>query len=511
MPTPPPHGTQAIQRAFALLRAVAEADRPLPLAELARRLGLRPPTAHRILGALVAEGLVERVDRPERDGAGLGYRVGRRARSLAAKAPLHGHQKPPRTTPFFAREVEHHASFGWRDWSGFVGATSYEPTYHREYWAIRNSAALIDVSPLFKYELRGPHAEALANRIFTRDFRKCRPGQVMYTCWLDDDGKLLQDGNVVRLAPDRFRVTAAHPTLRWFQDCGAGLDAEVVEVTDELAALSVQGPTSRDVLAAAAGGGEHAERIRALPYFRAAESSIAGRAVLVTRTGFTVDLGYEVWMPPRDAEAVWDALLSAGEAYGAMPVGLVAMDQARVEAGLVLIDIDFVSASHALLEGRKSAPHEMGLGWTVKLAPDRDFVGRAALERAIEHGFRTSLVGVEVPWMELERVHAQFGLRPQNALHPPSRDPAALYLPGGGEGGRQVGQVTSQAFSPLLKKQVALASVDGPYAEPGTPLELEMVVDYKRVRADARVAKLPFFDPPRKRADVVGAAAGEGA
>jgi aminomethyltransferase len=184
-----------------------------------------------------------------------------------------------------------------------------------------------------------------------------------------------------------------------------------------------------------------------------------------------------------------------------MPVGLVAMDQARVEAGLVLIDIDFVSAAHALLEGRKSAPHEMGLGWTAKIAPDRDFVGRAALEAAIAAGFRTRLVGVEVPWMELERVHARHGLRPQNALHPPSRDPAALYAVGVTESDRQIGQVTSQAFSPLLKKQVALASIDARFAEPGTPLELEMVVDYKRVRAHGRVTKLPFFDPPRKRGD----------
>jgi aminomethyltransferase len=502
MSTPPPHGTQAIQRAFALLRAVADSARPLPLAELSRRVGLRPPTAHRILGALVAEGLLDRVERVERDGAGMGYCVGRRARALGALAPLAGQQKPPRTTPFFARELEHHASFGWRDWSGVAGATSYEPTYHREYWAIRNAAAIIDVSPLYKYEIRGPQAEALANRIFTRDFRKCRPGQIMYTCWLDDDGKLLQDGNVVRLAPDRFRVTAAHPTLRWFQDCGYGIDAEVVEVTEDYAALSVQGPRSRAVLVAAAGDSAHAERLAELPYFRAAEADIAGCPVLVTRTGFTGDLGYEVWIAPADAEAVWDALLHHGEAHGAMPVGLVAMDQARVEAGLVLIDIDFVSAAHALLEGRKSAPHEMGLAWTVKASPDRDFVGRAALERAVADSFRTGLVGIEVPWMELERVHAPYGLRPLNPHHPPSREPGALYAPDGADGGRQVGQVTSQAFSPLLKKQVGLASVDGRFAEPGTTLELEMVVDYKRVRANARVAKLPFYDPPHKRGDV---------
>ncbi len=486
-----PSGTQAVQRALRLLQSFAGGEEH-GLSELAQRHGLAKATAHRLLAALEADGMLARSP------GSSSYRLGPAAARLAGApgtvgAPgtgARGQRSLPRTTPFHRRVLERHDSLQWRPWSGYVGAVSYEPTFTREYFAIRNAAALIDVSPLYKYEVTGSDALRLVDRVMTRDVTKCRVGQVMYSCWCDDEGKLVQDGNIVRLGDQRFRISAADPSLRWFQDCGFGMDALVRDISEATAALSLQGPRARDVLAGLVDDSE----VASLRYFRAVEASFDGRPLLVTRTGYTGDLGYELWVAAGDAEPLWDRLMVAGEPHGMLPVGLMAMDAARIEAGLVLIEVDYVSATHAFLERRKSSPFEAGLGWTVKLTPGNEFIGRRALEREVATGSRWATVGIEVAWSELEAIYGRAGLRPQTVGEPPNREPTPVWADG-----RQIGQMTSQTFSPLLKKQIGLASIETGHSGVGAAVEVEMRVDMARVRARGSVVQLPFYDPPHKR------------
>ncbi len=394
----------------------------------------------------------------------------------------------PIPTPFHPRTSELSKSKEWREWSGYWSAVTYEHTHEREYFAIRNSAALIDVSPLFKYDITGPQAAAVVDRIVARDMTHCKIGQILYSPWCDDDGKVVDDGTVWRLTEDRLRITAADPSLRWFQDCGAGLEADVVDVSSSLAALALQGPNARKILLRTAG----AEALSNLPYYYLTQGEIGGAPVTITRTGYTGDLGYELWMDSADALEVWDRVVLAGADYGLLPAGLAALDVARIEAGLLLIDVDYVSSLKALTESRKSSPFELGLGWTVALDAG-DFMGRRALLDEAQRGSAWSLVGLEVAWSDLDRLYAAYDLAPQVAGRA-SRDPAPVYI-----GERQIGQATSMAFSPLLKTYLALATIERKYASLGQAVELEMTVEYQRTRVPAQVSRKPFYDPPHKR------------
>ena len=394
----------------------------------------------------------------------------------------------PIPTPFHLRTSELSTSNEWREWSGYWSAATYEHTHEREYFAIRNSAALIDVSPLFKYDIFGPQATAVVDRIVPRDMTRCEVGQILYSPWCDDDGKVVDDGTVWRLAEDRFRITAADSSLRWFQDCAAGLEAEVEDVSDSTAALALQGPNSRQILLLAAG----AEDLEDLPYYHLTLGEIGGAPVTITRTGYTGDLGYELWMDVADALDVWDRLVLAGAEYGLLPAGLAALDVARIEAGLLLIEVDYVSSLKALTENRKSSPFELGLGWTVALDAN-EFVGRRALLAEAARGSEWSFVGLEVAWSDLDQLYAAYDLAPQVAGRA-SRDPAPIYV-----GERQIGQATSLTFSPMLKTYLALATLERRYASVGQAVELEMTIEYQRTHVPARVAPKPFYDPPHKR------------
>lgn len=397
-----------------------------------------------------------------------------------------------RTTPFHSRTAPLVRGQGWRRWAGYVVPTSYDLIHELEYNAIRGTAALIDVTPLFKYRIRGHGAAALLDRVVTRDVARCKVGQVLYTPWCDPQGKVLDDGTVTRLEEQEFRLTSAHPNLRWLHQNAIGIDVEIGDETDAVAALSLQGPAAREILAAVADG-ESAVDIRNLRFFRATRARLGGIAATVTRTGYTGDLGYEIWIDNDRAEALWDLLTEAGAPHGLLPTGLLAMDVARIEAGLLLLDVDYVSARHALIEQQKSSPFELGLGWTV--AKDKGpFVGHRALEaergRRPEWEFR----GLVVDWDSLEALFDEVGLPPQL----PSaawRTSTPVYDDKG-----QVGYATSGCWSPILKKYIALAHLIGTHAEVGTELELEMTVEHRRKRARATVVKTPFFDPERKRA-----------
>lgn len=394
----------------------------------------------------------------------------------------------PIPTPFHARTAALCESREWREWAGYLAASVYEPSHEPEYYAIRNGAALIDVSPLFKYEISGPDAARAVDRIVPRDVSRCQLGQVLYAPWCDEEGKVIDDGTIARLEEEVFRITAAGRNLRWFQDLAYGFDARVEDVSEALAALSLQGPNSRAILEETTAGFD----VEGLGYFRLARGTADGVPLTVTRTGYTGDLGYELWVRPEHAERLWDRLMEAGRRYGLLPAGMVALDIARIEAGLLLIEVDYNSAHHARTEAQKSSPFELGLGWAVVLDAG-PFVGREALRAERAHGSPWALVGLRVKWEDLERLYAEEDLPPAVAGRA-SRTAAPVY-----RGGRQIGQATSHTFSPILKQYVALATVEAAHAALGTAMEIEVTVEYQRKRARATVEKVPFFNPPRKR------------
>lgn len=396
----------------------------------------------------------------------------------------------PIPTPFHARTSALCQSYEWRNWSGYLAAGTYEPSHDHEYYAVRNSAALFDISPLFKYEIRGPDALRLVNRIMTRDVGKCEVGRVLYSPWCDEAGQVIDDGTIARLAEDRFRISAADPNLRWFQDCGFGLRAEVIDVSSDLAALALQGPHTRDILRGIVAGVD----LDKLKYFRLAEARVDNFPVTITRTGYTGDLGYELWVAPKQAGRLWDILMEQGHGYGLTPAGIVALDIARIEAGLLLIEVDYISAHKAVIESQKSSPFELGLGWTVALDKGQ-FIGRKALLAEKATGSQWQFVGLDIDWPSLERLFAAVDLPPMVAGRA-SREAVPIY----DKRGRQIGQATSHTFSPILKKYIALATLESRFARPGVELNFEITVEYARRLGPATVVNLPFFNPPRKRA-----------
>lgn len=367
-------------------------------------------------------------------------------------------------------------------------ASSYELTHEREYYAIRSAAALIDVSPLFKYMVHGKDAPRLVNRVVTRNVEKCAVNQVMYTPWCDHAGKVIDDGTLSRLGDETFRLTSGEPNYRWLVDNAVGLEAAIEDVSDSTAALSLQGPHSRAILKSVSGAD-----LDTLRFFRVTDGKIGDIRVAISRTGYTGDLGYEIWVDAARAEPLWDALVEAGTPFGLTPTGMLAMDMARIEAGLLLIDVDYIPANKALIEDQKSSPFELGLGWTVKLDKG-DFVGRRALleESRGRAGWR--LMGLEIQWEALEKIYGEFGLPPQ-LPRAAWRVSAPVYA-----NGSQIGYATSGCWSPILKKYIALAHLRSGYAAAGTEVSMEVTAEHRRRKAAALVVETPFFNPERKRA-----------
>jgi len=395
----------------------------------------------------------------------------------------------PIKSPFFPRTSELCTSMFWKDWGGYYAATTYDTHLDREYFAIRHSAALLDVSPLFKYEVHGSDAAAFLAFVMAKDVRRLKVGRVSYLCWCDDDGKVADDGTVSRLDDDYFRVTAAEPALAWLQRYAGPFQVTIEDSTAGIGALALQGPQSRAILEEVAG-----PDVGALKFFGVVQASLDGVPVHISRTGYTGDLGYEIWVDAERALEAWDAIWAAGKPYRIEPAGLDALDVSRVEAGFIMNGVDYFSAHHCLIDSRKSTPYELGLGWTVNL--DREpFVGQAALKAEKARGSKLAFVGLEYDWDEFEAVFAEFGLPPQVPGHA-WRDPVPIYS----ESGAQVGKATSGAWSPMLKKNLALGSVKTAYAATGTRLNVEVTVEYERRQVGATVVKAPFYNPERKRA-----------
>jgi aminomethyltransferase len=398
----------------------------------------------------------------------------------------------PVGTAFHERTFPLCESLNYREWSGYYAVSSYEPHHEHEYNAIRNAAALIDISPLFKYRLTGSDATRLVDRIITRDMRKVSVGQVIYTPWCDEHGKVIDDGTVSRLEKNTYRWTAADPSLRWFTQNASGMDVQIEDISESIAALALQGPTSGRLLKKLVDDAD----IENLKYFRVTTGHIDGVTVEISRTGYTGDLGYEIWVPSDHALKVWDALMAAGRAFDIHPAGMLALDVSRIEAGLLLIDIDFNSSKKALIEEQKYTPFEMGLGRLVHHEKNR-FIGQSALIAEQKRGPAREIVGLEIDWPEVERHYEAVGL-PAAVSPIASRVAVPVF-----SNGTQVGKATSSTWSPTLKRMIALATVRSEFTKPGTRLQFEITVEAKRHRVGARVVKTPFFNPKRKTATPV--------
>ncbi len=390
-------------------------------------------------------------------------------------------------SPFFNRTSKLNESQEWKRWSGYLSATNYELTHENEYFAIRTKAALLDITPLYKYVIEGSDSQRFLHRLVTRNINICKVGQVMYTPWCDEDGKVIDDGTVQRLSDNKFRITSAEPNIEWLKHNSSGLDLKIKDDSFTTAALALQGPNSRLILNRIS-----KKSLDQLKFFWMMDTHFGDISVSISRTGYTGDLGYEIWLNPKDALSVWDLLMQEGKPYGITPTGLQALDISRIEAGLILLDVDYISSKHALIESRKSSPFELGLGWSVKMKKD-DFIGKRALENELDRNPEWNFVGIEVEWDALEKHYRKVGLAP-GLPSTAWRTSTPLYY-----GTKQVGYATSGAWSPILKRYIALAHVKADYSVKGTLLDFELKIEHFRKLTPAKVIDTPFFNPERKR------------
>ena len=390
-------------------------------------------------------------------------------------------------SPFFDRTSKLNESQEWRRWSGYLSATNYELTHDNEYFAIRTKSALLDISPLKKYLIEGKDALDLLDRLVTRNIKICKIGQVMYTPWCDENGKVIDDGTIQRLSENKFRITSAEPNLDWILHIASGLNVKIKDDSETTAALALQGPNSREILNSIS-----KVSLDGLKFFWMIDTNFNGIPVSISRTGYTGDLGYEIWMDSENALLIWDLLLKKGASYGITPAGLHALDIARIEAGLILLDVDYISSRHAIIEPRKSSPFELGLGWAVKMKKN-DFIGKIALEKELDRGPEWEFVGIEIEWSELESHYRNAGLAP-GLPSTAWRTSTPIYY-----NRNQVGYATSGTWSPILKRYIALAHLKSDYSQNGTELEFEIKVEHFKKTTKAKVVNTPFFNPERKR------------
>ncbi len=390
-------------------------------------------------------------------------------------------------SPFFERTSKLNESQEWRRWSGYLSATNYELTHENEYFAIRTKAALLDISPLKKYLVEGPDALNLLDRLVTRNIKICKVGQVMYTPWCDENGKVIDDGTVQRLSENRYRITSAEPNLDWINHVATGMKVKILDDSETTAALALQGPNSREILNSIS-----EISLNNLKFFWMLNTNFNGMPVSISRTGYTGDLGYEIWMKSENALSIWDLLIQKGSAYGITPTGLHALDISRIEAGLILLDVDYISSRHAIIESRKSSPFELGLGWAVKMKKN-DFIGKNSLKKELERGTEWEFVGIEIEWSDLENHYRNVGLAP-GLPSTAWRTSTPLYF-----NTEQIGYATSGTWSPILKKYIALAHVKNEYSKKGTMLDFEIKIEHFKKTTMARIVNTPFFNPERKR------------
>jgi len=377
----------------------------------------------------------------------------------------------------------------YKEWAGYYAVCSYDVFHDPEYYAFRNAAGLLDVTPLFKYRVKGHDAAAFLSRIMVRNISKLEVGRVSYCCWCNDQGKVVDDGTVMRRAEDEFFVTSADPSYSWFSRFMRGYRVELTEITDDIAGLALQGPTSREILKQVCDAD-----LDSLKFFTTRKAKADGFDIHISRTGYTGDLGYEIWVENKDALRLYDALMRAGKNYDIRPAGLDALDVTRVEAGLILKDVDYHNALHALTDERMSSPYELSLGWTVDLKRD-PFNGQAALMQEKSNGSKWAIVGLDINWPELEALYNKCGLPPVVGSHA-WRSSIPVYADKDKK--VQAGYATSGTWSPIIKKNIALATVEKKYDKPGSELQFEVTVEHKRHTVTAIVCKQQFYNPEHK-------------
>ena len=379
---------------------------------------------------------------------------------------------PYLTTPFHDRIAALCETDEWQRWEGYTTVATVT-TLDEEYFAIRNAATLFDTSPLRNYRVTGAHAERFVDRLITRDITRCAVDQVYYSGWCDDAGKLIEDGTIMRLGADAFQINAQEANLRWFEDTAYGLDVAITEVTEGIASLALQGPLSLMLLQDLGLAG-----IDALAPFRIARFDLDGARLMVSRTGFTGDLGYELWIAPSCAGMLWDRLMAAGGPRPPIVIGSAALDLARIEAGFIQVNAEFISATRTLRASQTRSPYELGLDWTVNLGKDHFNGKRALAAEKARGGPRRRLVGLDI------------------AGKKPAVD-SFLYA-----GKTEIGRTTSAIWSPVLKRNIALASVASAYAADGTELRADIwhnkELKIERVMAPCRVVSRRFYDASRR-------------
>lgn len=397
-----------------------------------------------------------------------------------------------RESPFHLRTSEANQTGLWSHWSGYLAADRYQMSDKFEYFAIRNSAGVFDTSPLYKYRITGHDAERYLSGVMTRDIRKCRPGQAQYTIWCDDDGWVLEDGVILRVSHDEYLLTTAEPNLFYLEELKGRLSVDIEDVSEDFGALALQGPHSRDILV------QLTPEVEGLGYFHLTPAKIGDASVIVSRTGYTGDLGYEIWVESDDAVSLWDEVFEAGAPYGVLPCGQDALLITRIEAGLLLVDVDFHSARFAWNDDQRATPRELGLGWMIGDlgSDDRAFIGRAAIEREIYEGSsRWTTTGIVVDWKDWARLHNERGLvTPKD--HTPEHGGMMIY----DDKLERIGYTPSFAYSPILQRHVGIARLRPEHSEVGHPVKLEVTIDHIYETVDARVSRLPFYNPVRKTA-----------
>ena len=397
-----------------------------------------------------------------------------------------------RTTPFHTRLSELNHQGLYTHWQGHLSALRYTHSPKHEYFAVRNAVGVFDTSPLFKYRIHGPDAERFLAGVLVRDIRACRPGHAQYTLWCDDRGFVLEDGVVFRHSDTEFFLTAAEPNLGYFRDLIGRLDVEIEDVSDDFGMLAVQGPRSREILA------KLAPEVDSLAFFEHSQAKIGSAPVTISRTGYTGDLGFEICVGADQALGVLDAVIEAGDGYGFRAFGEEALLMTRIEAGLVLINVEFSSSRLAFNDHERITPKELGFGWMLRGidTDDRPFIGRNAIRRELrDKTSRWASVGLLVDWQDYQNLFYDNGLVPPKDETPLDYE-SMLY----DDGGERIGYATSLMYSPILQRHIAMARVRPDLSAVGTRVNLELTVNHQYRTVGADVARLPLYNPSRKTA-----------
>ncbi len=379
-------------------------------------------------------------------------------------------------SPFYPRQAEIDRLFRWHEWKGYSSADGFYDTA-LEYFATRNSAGVFDITPMTKYRITGPDALDFLDRLVTRNMRKIKPGRVAYAVWCDDEGQVIDDGTIFHLQEGEYRLCSQERHMSWFKAAAIGMDVSIVDETEEICALALQGPTSYSILKTMGLDG-----IEELRPFGLTTFDFQGAELMVSRTGFTGDLGYELWTAPDKAIELWDALFAAGEHFGIMAMGTEALEHARIEAGFLAPFLEFLPAHTTVRAGRSRSPLELGLEWLVDFSKPC-FNGKRALVEEKENGSTWRLVKLDIEGNK-EAHHSYIYPRPNTK--------------------KECGFITSAMWSPVCKQNIALGTVRTPHGNVGDKLWVEIYyqreMHWSRVMAEATVVDGPFWDPPRKRA-----------